>query len=70
MAELVAACASNPSVAENKCLEVVAEVGVVADDLDALLEAVPSEISRVRGGRGSVGGARGGGSGAHGWGGV
>jgi len=48
VAELVAACATSPALAENKCLEVVAERGVVVSDLEDLLRGIPSEISRVR----------------------
>jgi hypothetical protein len=49
VAELVAACAASPGLAENKCLEVVAERGVAAPDLEELLSGIPSEISRVGG---------------------
>jgi hypothetical protein len=47
VAELVAAALATPGIAENKCLEVVAEEGVVVTDLEELLESIPSEITKV-----------------------
>ncbi|KIY98732.1 hypothetical protein MNEG_9227 [Monoraphidium neglectum] len=46
VAELVAAALATPGIAENKCLEVVAEEGVVVTDLEELLESIPSEITK------------------------
>jgi hypothetical protein len=52
VAELIAACAASPGLAENKCLEVVAEEGARAPAVEDLLAAVPAEVSRVSRGRG------------------
>jgi hypothetical protein len=43
----VAALASSPGLAENKCIEVVAEEGAAAADLEDLLRTIPAEITKV-----------------------
>jgi hypothetical protein len=54
VAELVAATCVNPGLAENKCLEVVAETTAPALSFEQLLDTIPSELSRVRDGPGVV----------------
>ncbi len=49
VAELVAATLTNPELSLNKCFELVAEEGVPDVPLPQLLEALPSEITKVRG---------------------
>jgi hypothetical protein len=46
VAELVAACVSNPELAENKVLEVVAEPTAPVLSYEELLEAHPSEATQ------------------------
>jgi hypothetical protein len=46
VAELVAAAIANPELAENKCLEVVAETTAPALALEALLEAQAVEVTK------------------------
>jgi hypothetical protein len=48
VAELVTAAVLNPELAENKCLEVVAETTAPALALEALLESAATEITKVR----------------------
>jgi hypothetical protein len=47
VAELVTAAVVNPELAENKCLEVVAETTAPAAALEALLEQAATEITKV-----------------------
>lgn len=47
VAELVTAAVINPELAENKCLEVVAETTAPALALEALLEQAATEITKV-----------------------
>jgi hypothetical protein len=47
VAELVTAAVLNPELAENKCLEVVAETTAPALALEALLEGAATEITKV-----------------------
>lgn len=49
VAELVTAAVLNPELAENKCLEVVAETAAPALALEALLEQAATEITKVCG---------------------